>query len=666
MSGFSPFFQSRGLSAITKNIALHVNCAIIRHAQVQKKCTLIYTNIISPIKNMSMTTSPSAVAKTMSGAEALVQSLVREGVDVVFAYPGGASMPIHQALSHEPSIRTILPRHEQGGAFAAEGYGRATGKVGVCMSTSGPGATNMITGIADAFLDSVPMVAFTAQVGTGMIGTSAFQETDVFGMTAPIVKHSYLVTDPNDIPRIVKEAFYIARTGRPGPVVIDVPKNCQEALITPDFDIEMDLPGYQPEIPLNKAALDAVIPMIKAAKRPAVYAGGGVVISEASDLLVEFAERAQIPVATTLMGLGAMPEDHPLSVRWLGMHGAVYANNTVNEADLVLAIGARFDDRVTGAVATFCPKARIVHIDLDAAELNKNKRVDLAIKADAAQALEYLNSRLAEEGMERREYAVANRPEWFGIIETWKKEYPMKHELREREIMPQQIMEELYNQVADQDPIICTGVGQHQMFAAQFFKFNKPRRFSSSGGLGSMGYGLPAAMGAHVAFPDKPVIHIDGDGSMLMNIQELATIHIEKMPIKCIIMNNQHLGMVVQWEDLKYDSNRANTFLADPSVQYDPTHHTPSALYPDFTTICAGFGVKCERVIEPSELAPAIARMLASKEAYVLDIMVPYDIHVLPMIPGGMSYRDVLLERIAGDGKGRKASELGKEIPSAL
>lgn len=615
---------------------------------------------------MSMTTSTSAVAKTMSGAEALVQSLVREGVDVVFAYPGGASMPIHQALSHEPSIRTILPRHEQGGAFAAEGYGRATGKVGVCMSTSGPGATNMITGIADAFLDSVPMVAFTAQVGASMIGTSAFQETDVFGMTSPIVKHSYLVTDPNDIPRIVKEAFYIARTGRPGPVVIDIPKNCQEAQITPDFDIEMDLPGYQPEIPLNKSALDAVIPMIMAAKRPAVYAGGGVVISNASEQLIEFAERAQIPVATTLMGLGVMPEDHPLSVRWLGMHGAVYANNTVNEADLVLAIGARFDDRVTGAVATFCPKARIVHIDLDAAELNKNKRVDLAIKADAAQALEYLNARLAEEGMERREYAVSNRPDWFGIIETWKKAYPMKHELREREIMPQQIMEELYNQVADKDPIICTGVGQHQMFAAQFFKFNKPRRFSSSGGLGSMGYGLPAAMGAHVAFPDKPIIHIDGDGSMLMNIQELATIHIEKMPIKCIIMNNQHLGMVVQWEDLKYDSNRANTFLADPSVQYDPTHHTPSALYPEFTTICAGFGVKCERVIEPSELASAITRMLESKEAYVLDIMVPYDIHVLPMIPGGMSYRDVLLERIAGDGKGRKASELGKEIPSAL
>ena len=615
---------------------------------------------------MSEITSTSAAVKTMTGAEALVQSLVREGVDVVFAYPGGASMPIHQALSHEDSIRTILPRHEQGGAFAAEGYGRATGKVGVCMSTSGPGATNLITGIADAFLDSIPMVAITAQVGTGMIGTSAFQETDVFGMTAPIVKHSYLVTEPESIPRIVREAFYIARTGRPGPVVIDIPKNCQEAKFVPDFDSPLDLPGYNPEVPVNVALLDQIIPLIKSAKRPAIYAGGGVVISEASAQLVEFAERTQIPVATTLMGIGAMSEDHPLSVRWLGMHGAVYANNTVNEADLVIAIGARFDDRVTGAVSAFCPHARIVHIDLDAAELNKNKRVHLAIKADAGKALSYLNEKLEAEGMSPQTYAVSNRPEWFGIIETWKKQFPMQQEVRENQIMPQQIMEELYSQVAEQDPIICTGVGQHQMFAAQFFKFNKPRRFSSSGGLGSMGYGLPAAMGAHVAFPDKPVIHIDGDGSMLMNIQELATIHIEKMPIKCIIMNNQHLGMVVQWEDLKYDSNRANTFLADPGKEYDPTHQTTEALYPDFTTICAGFGVKCERVIESEDLAPAIARMLASKEAYVLDIMVPYDIHVLPMIPGGMSYRDVLLERIAGDGKGRKASELGKEIPSAL
>lgn len=602
----------------------------------------------------------------MTGAEALVQSLVREGVEVVFAYPGGASMPIHQALSHEPSIRTILPRHEQGGAFAAEGYGRVTGKVGVCMSTSGPGATNMITPIADAFLDSIPMVAITAQVGSSMIGSSAFQETDVFGMTSPIVKHSYLVTKLEDIPRIIREAFYIARTGRPGPVVIDVPKNFQEGRFVPDFDAPMDLPGYQAEVKTDVEALDAVLPVILSAKRPAIYAGGGVIMSDASDELREFAERTQIPVATTLMGIGAMPESHPLSVRWLGMHGPVYANNTVNEADVVIAIGARFDDRVTGAVKTFCEHARIIHIDLDAAELNKNKRVEFAIRSDAKQALRYLNERLEAKGYPVRAYEESYRPEWFGMIRRWKEQYPLCYETRTHEIAPQMVIEELHRQLEGKDAVICTGVGQHQMFTAQFFPFDKPRRFSTSGGLGSMGYGLPAAMGACVAFPDKPVVNVDGDGSFLMNVQELATIHIERMPVKCIILDNQHLGMVVQWEDLKYDSNRANTFLADPRDQYDPTHHTPDILYPNFPVLCAGFGVKCERVVEPSELPEAIGRMLAAEGPYVLDVMVPYDVHVLPMIPGGMGYRDVVLERIAGDGKGRKASDLGKEIPSAL
>lgn len=602
----------------------------------------------------------------MTGAEALVQSLVREGVEVVFAYPGGASMPIHQALSHEPSIRTILPRHEQGGAFAAEGYGRVTGKVGVCMSTSGPGATNMITPIADAFLDSIPMVAITAQVGSSMIGSSAFQETDVFGMTSPIVKHSYLVTKLEDIPRIIREAFYIARTGRPGPVVIDVPKNFQEGRFVPDFDAPMDLPGYQAEVKTDVEALDAVLPVILSAKRPAIYAGGGVIMSDASDELREFAERTQIPVATTLMGIGAMPESHPLSVRWLGMHGPVYANNTVNEADVVIAIGARFDDRVTGAVKTFCEHARIIHIDLDAVELNKNKRVEFAIRSDAKQALRYLNERLEAKGYPVRAYEESYRPEWFGMIRRWKEQYPLCYEKRTHEIAPQMVIEELHRQLEGKDAVICTGVGQHQMFTAQFFPFGKPRRFSTSGGLGSMGYGLPAAMGACVAFPDKPVVNVDGDGSFLMNVQELATIHIERMPVKCIILDNQHLGMVVQWEDLKYDSNRANTFLADPRDQYDPTHHTPDILYPNFPVLCAGFGVKCERVVEPSELPAAIGRMLAAEGPYVLDVMVPYDVHVLPMIPGGMGYRDVVLERIAGDGKGRKASDLGKEIPSAL
>ncbi len=615
---------------------------------------------------MNTTPTEKPMIENMTGAEALVQSLVREGVDVVFAYPGGASMPIHQALSHEDSIRTILPRHEQGGAFAAEGYGRATGKVGVCISTSGPGATNMITPIADAFLDSIPLVAITAQVGSAMIGSSAFQETDVFGMTAPIVKHSYLVTDATDIPQIIREAFYIARTGRPGPVVIDIPKNYQEALINVDWSKEMNLPGYCPEIPLKSDMLDDVLPVILNAKRPAIYAGGGVVIAEAAADLLEFAERAQIPVSTTLMGVGAMPENHPLSVRWLGMHGPVYANNTVNEADVVIAIGARFDDRVTGAVKNFCEHATIIHIDYDAAELNKNKRVDYAIRSDAGQALRYLNAKLAAMGHDRREYDIELRREWFNIIQQWKEQYPLCYENRPGQIAPQRVVAELYNLMEGKEAIISTGVGQHQMFAGQFYRFQQPRRFSTSGGLGSMGYGLAAAMGAHVACPDLPVINIDGDGSFLMNIQELATIKIERMPIKNIILNNQHLGMVVQWEDLKYDSNRANTFLADPHDQYDPEHKNEDILYPNFVQLCAGFGIKAERVTDPEELVPALKRMLESEESYLLDVMVPYDVHVLPMIPGGMGYRDVVLERIAGDGKGRKASDLGKEIPSAL
>lgn len=602
----------------------------------------------------------------MTGAEVLVECLVREGVDVVFAYPGGASMPIHQALSRQPAIHTVLPRHEQGGAFGAEGYSRVTGKVGVCISTSGPGATNMITAIADAYLDSTPMVAITAQVMRSLIGRGAFQETDVFGMTAPVVKHSYLVTEPEELPRIMKEAFYIASTGRPGPVLIDMPKDVQEVVFTPDFNVEMDLPGYNPVLPVPVEALEQIIPLLEQAKRPVIYAGGGIVSAEASAELLEFAERAQLPVATTLMGIGAFPETHELSLRWLGMHGAVFANNAVNEADLVIALAARFDDRVTGAVSKFCPDSTIVHIDIDACEINKNKKVHYPIRADVKAALNVLNAALVQKGWERKPTGFTRTPEWFNAIAAWKQKFPFSYEDRKGYIAPQAVIEELYRQTADKDPIICTGVGQHQMFAAQFFKFDKPRLLSTSGGLGTMGYGLPAAMGAALACPDKLVVNIDGDGSMLMNIQELATIHVERLPVKCIILNNQHLGMVVQWEDMKYDSHRAQTFLADPHDQYDPTHKTEEIIYPNYPLVCAGFGVKCERVLRIEELPAAITRMIESPEAYVLDVMVPYDVHVLPIILGGMSYKDVILERIAGDGSGKKAADLGKEIPTSL
>ena len=601
----------------------------------------------------------------VNGAQIMVKCLEKEGVKVVFGYPGAAICPFYDEL-YQSEIHHILVRQEQNAGHAASGYARASGKPGVCIATSGPGATNMITSIADAYLDSTPLVAITAQVMRSLIGRGAFQETDVFGMTAPIVKHSYLVTEPEELPRIIKEAFYIASTGRPGPVLIDMPKDVQEAVFTPDFDMEMDIPGYNPVLPVPADKLEELIPLIEDARRPVIYAGGGIISAEASGELLEFAERSQIPVATTLMGIGAMPETHPLSLRWLGMHGAVFANNAVNEADLVIALGARFDDRVTGAVNMFCPESTIVHIDIDASEINKNKKVAYPIRANVKDALQVLNSALAAKGWERRSSGFTRTPEWFGVIDGWKKQYPFSYEDRKGYIAPQAVIEELYRQTADKDPIICTGVGQHQMFAAQFFKFDKPRRLATSGGLGTMGYGLPASMGACLAYPDRLVVNIDGDGSMLMNIQELATIHVERLPVKCIILNNQHLGMVVQWEDLKYDSNRAQTFLADPHDNYDPTHKTEDVIYPNYPLICAGFGVKCERVLRIEELPAAITRMIESPEAYVLDVMVPHDVHVLPMILGGMSYKDVILERIAGDGSAKKASELGKEIPTAL
>lgn len=616
--------------------------------------------------NTHASSSHMSTGRTLTGAETLVQALVREGVDVVFAYPGGASLPIHQALDKEKSIRTILPRHEQGGAFAAEGYGRSTGKVGVCISTSGPGATNMITPIADAFLDSTPMVAITAQVPRAMIGRGAFQETDIFGMTAPVVKHSYLITDPNDIPRIIKEAFYIAASGRPGPVVIDVPKDCMELSIEPNFNVEIDLPGYRPTPVCQVEKLKALMPLILAAKRPALYVGGGIITAEASEELLEFAQRAQIPVATTLMGIGAFPESHSLALRWLGMHGAVYANNAVNEADLVIALGARFDDRVTGNVKTFAEHATIIHVDIDNAELNKNRDVDYAIISDVKQALQIWNEELRAINMPEETKHFTRNPEWLSIIKQWKEMFVFSYPDQGELIAPQSIIETLYEKTKNQDIFMTTGVGQHQMWAAQFYKFENPRRLATSGGLGSMGYGLPAAMGVQMAHPDKLVINIDGDGSFLMNAQELATIKVEKMPIKCIIVNNQHLGMVVQWEDLKYDSVRAQSFLADPADNYDATHKNEDIIYPNYPLMCASFGIPCERIVEKKDLSDAIDRMLKAEGPYILDIMVPYAVHVLPIILGGMGYKDVILDRISGDGTGRSVKDLGKEIPTAL
>ncbi|MGD0615005.1 MAG: biosynthetic-type acetolactate synthase large subunit [Verrucomicrobiota bacterium] len=598
----------------------------------------------------------------MSGSEILVACLEREGVDTIFAYPGGASMEIHQALTRSKKIRVILPRHEQGGAFAADGYARATGRAGVCMATSGPGATNLVTGIADAYMDSVPLVAITGQVPQAMIGKGAFQETDIFGMTLPVVKHSYLVTDINDIPRIVKEAFYLAQTGRPGPVLIDVPKNIQQARTQPVFPTEIRVRGYNPDKRASDLVLNEIIGLIEKSERPVLYVGGGIITGNASGELAKFIEATQIPVTSTIMGCGAFPETHPLSLRWLGMHGAAFANWAVNGeyeqrknpadpmkliapgADLLLALGVRFDDRVTGKVDKFCEKGTIVHIDIDPSEINKNKPANLPVVSDINYALSRLNEMLRKRPIEKK------FTEWHGQIAAWKQKAPfgyrvteevmksehMRNHLKGREsevILPQMVIETLYD-LTKGEAIITTGVGQHQMWAAQYYKCKYPRQLLTSAGLGAMGYGYPAALGAKVACPDRQVVDIDGDGSFLMNIQELATAHIEKIAAKAIILNNQHLGMVMQWEDRFYGGNRGHTYLGDPL--------NTKEIYPNYIAVASSFDVKCERVIYRKDLRAAMQRMLDCDEPFVLDVIVPYTEHVLPFIPAGRTVADMI------------------------
>ena len=592
----------------------------------------------SKIRKKSKSTKGSFVGErgpVMNGAEILVASLEREGVDYVFAYPGGCSMPIHQALTKSKKIRTILPRHEQGGGFAAEGYARVTGKAGVCMATSGPGATNLVTCIADAYMDSVPLVAITGQVPQEMIGRGAFQETDFFGMTLPVVKHSYLVWDINDIPRIIKEAFHIAQSGRPGPVLVDIPKNIQNATAQPIFPKSISLRGYNSLRRADEVALQEMLGLISSAKKPMIYCGGGVITANATKELTEFAERSQIPVATTLMGIGSFPENHSLSLKWLGMHGTVYANNAVNEADLLLAIGVRFDDRVTGKVEKFCEHGTIVHIDIDNSELNKNKAVKLPILGDVKDALTRLNRELDRAGNKPVKTSHTRFPAWYKQIAKWKSDHPLRYKDTPDAIQPQYVIQ-LLMELTKGQAIIATGVGQHQMWAAQYYDFTEPRTLVTSAGLGSMGFGYPAAMGAKLGRPDKQVIDIDGDGSFLMNVQELATAHIDGIAPKVIILNNQHLGMVVQWEDRFYDSNRGHTFLGDPKDL--------KRIYPDYLGICKGFGVPAERVLHKKDLRAALQRMLDSKETFVLDVMTPYTEHVLPMIPAGKTYKDIITE----------------------
>ena len=588
---------------------------------------------------MATASRPTTSTDFVSGADVVIESLIRQGVDVLFAYPGGASMPLHQALTRASDrIRTILPLHEQGGGFAAQGYARVTGKPGVCMATSGPGALNLVTAIADAKMDSVPMIALTGQVGTSVIGTDAFQETPIVEVCRGITKHHYLVTDANDIARVMREAFYIATTGRPGPVLVDLPNNIQLTNIVPDYDAPLCLPGYHPEPPPPRPEQIAqVAAAIKRAKRPVIYAGGGVITGDASDELRELVRKTGIPVTMTLMGLGAFPANDPRCLDMLGMHGSVYANMAVDQADLLIAIGVRFDDRVTGKVAEFAEHGFIVHIDIDPSEINKNKLVHVPIVADVEDALHALNKIV--------EKPTASLDAWHAQIDDWKQEDPFSYDTSYPGILAQEAIDHLSKLTADRDTIVTVGVGQHQMWAAQFYKFRQPRTWLSSSGLGTMGFGLPAAMGAKVARPEAIVVDIDGDGSILMNIQEFATCRTENIPVKVLLLNNQHLGMVVQWEDRFFKGNRAHTYLGPvdhPEACGQGDGISPENRYPDFVAIARGFGWQAETICEKADLDAALRRLIDAPGPAILDVQVPYQEHVLPMIPSGMTVRELI------------------------
>lgn len=541
-----------------------------------------------------------------SGAEIIIKSLKAEGVDAIFGYPGGQIIPFYDAL-YDSDLKHYLVRHEQGAAHAADGYARATGKPGVCVATSGPGATNLVTGIATAYMDSIPMIALTGQVPCGLLGRDSFQEVDITGITLPITKHNFLVKDVKDLARTIKEAFHIATTGRPGPVLIDVPKDVQVSKTKFKYPETTHLKGYKPTVAGNKGQISNAAKLIGEAKKPVIYAGGGVVISGAEVELYRLAELTLSPVTTTLMGKGTFPETHPMSLGMLGMHGTKAANYAVSDCDLLIAVGARFDDRVTGKIDEFAPYAKIIHIDIDPAEIGKNVQIDVPIVGDVKRILAEINVKLEQ----------SLTSEWHDKIATWKAKHPLKYE-KNGSLKPQFIIEQIY-EVTKGEAIIVTEVGQNQMWAAQHFNYTKPRSFISSGGLGTMGYGFPAAIGAKVGCPDSIVFDIAGDGSFQMNIQELATAVHYNIPVIVVILNNGYLGMVRQWQEIFYDRRYSFTDITGP----------------DFVKVAEAYGAMGIRVTDAKGVKPALKKAIAAKRPVVIDFVVDREENVFPMVPPG-------------------------------
>lgn len=551
------------------------------------------------------------------GAQILCESLLREGVEVIFGFPGGKVIPLYDVLPEFPGLRHILVRHEQAAAHAADGYARATGKVGVCFATSGPGATNLVTGIATAHLDSSPIVAITGQVSTAEIGKDSFQEVDITGITLPITKHNYLVTKAEDLAQTVKEAFHIASTGRTGPVLIDIPTDVQTGLANFHYPEKVNLRGYKPTLNGHPAQIKKAAKLINEARRPVIIAGRGVIISHAYDELLELAERAQIPVITTLLGIGCFPESHALSYGMLGMHGMAYANMAITASDLVIAIGMRYDDRATGKVSTFAPNAQIIHIDIDPAEIGKNVRVNVPIVGDVKSVLQVLN----------KDLVTGNRVEWVSQIDDWRIEHPSTIIRETEQLIPQYVIRQIY-EVTKGDAIIVTDVGQNQMWAAQHFWYDRPNSFISSGGLGTMGFSLPAAMGAKVGKPNDTVWSVNGDGGFQMNLQELATLVQDNIGVKIAILNNGYLGMVRQWQELFYERNYVATPLTSP----------------DFVKLAEAYGVPAYKVTEKYEVRPTIEKAMEHRGPVLIEFIVEPEENVYPMVAPGASISEIIEE----------------------